>query len=128
MLKKIVVMCAVAAFSASAFAGGAVAIANNGASIDKAGVGAVYRGEQSGFKAFALPGDDATNNAFAEAYTGKSAADLKKIQNNNVFAGKALPPKAVDSVADMLKAVATTPNGVGYVPAGSADATVKVIQ
>jgi|GEM_PF-5799478 len=128
MVKKILIICAVAAFSANAFAGGAVAIANKDATIDKAGVGAAYRGEKSGFKAFSLSGDDATSNAFAEKYTGKSATDLKKIENNNVFSGKALPPKPVDSVANMLKEVSSTPNGIGYVPDGAADASVKVIQ
>ena len=115
-------------FAGSAFAGGVVAIANPGATIDKDGIGRVYKGDLSGFKAFDLPAGDASREAFAQAYTGKSADGLKKVQDQNVFSGKSLPPKGVGSVADMIKAVASTPNGVGYVPDGSADASVKMIK
>jgi len=111
-----------------AFAGNVVAITNKSLTIDKGDIGKVYRGELSDFKAFDLPESDASRAAFADAYTGKSAAALKKIQNLNVFAGRSLPPKVVDSAGDMVKAVSSTPNGVGYVPESAADGSVRVVK
>jgi ABC-type phosphate transport system substrate-binding protein len=112
----------------SAFAGGVVAITNKSLTIDKADIGKVYRGDLSGFKAFDLPEGNASRTAFADAYTGKSAAALKKTQDQNVFAGRSLPPKVLDSAADMVKTVSSTPNGIGYVPESAADESVRVVK
>ena len=115
-------------FAGSAFAGDVVAIVNPSVSIDKASVGKIYKSELSGFRAFDLPEGDANRETFAKSYTGKSADSLKMLQMQSLMAGRSLPPKVVDSVADMIKAVASTPNGVGYVPSDSVNASVKVIQ
>src|ERR1035437_8033640 len=98
----IIAACFFAVCAVPAFAGDVVAITNKSLTIDKGDIGKVYRGDMSGFKAFDLPEGDAARAAFADAYTGKSAAALKKVQNQNVFAGRSLPPKVLDSVADML--------------------------
>jgi ABC-type phosphate transport system substrate-binding protein len=44
-----------------------------------------------------------------------------------VFTGKATPPKALPSSADVVKAVAADPNAIGYVEKAAVDDTVKVV-
>lgn len=57
----------------------------------------------------------------------KNASQLKAYWSQVIFTGKGKPPKAVADSAEVKAAVASTPDAIGYVDAGSVDGTVKVL-
>jgi len=116
-----------------AFASDVVVIVNkaNDNSIDKNLVTKIYQGESrtwangGSITAYDLPEDNALRGAFDTEVVGKSQGSLKTLWTQNVFTGKALPPKSAASDDDVKKAVAANKNAIGYVKASSVDDTVK---
>lgn len=64
---------------------------------------------------------------FYSKVTGKSAAQAKSHWSKLAFTGKGTPPKEAGSSADVKKAVAGTPGGIGYIEKSAVDDTVKVV-
>ena len=67
----------------------------------------------------------------AEFYTrilGKSVATMKVLWAQNIFSGRALPPKVADPDAEVKRLIAGNRNAIGYIRAVSADDTVRVIE
>jgi ABC-type phosphate transport system substrate-binding protein len=119
---------------ADAHAGDVVVIVNKGNdSADKATIVKVYSGEAKTWSngdavaAFDLPEDNPSRAAFAGEVMGKNLSNMKALWAQNVFTGKAVPPKKLASDDEVKKAVAASKGAVGYIKAGSADDTVKVI-
>ena len=44
-----------------------------------------------------------------------------------MFSGKATPPKAVSTSADVVKAIGADANAIGYVDKAAVNSTVKVV-
>lgn len=65
---------------------------------------------------------------FCKAYTGKSAGAVKSIWAKAVFSGRAVPPKMLESEADIKSEVAKDKNAVGYVNESSVDSSVRVVR
>jgi ABC-type phosphate transport system substrate-binding protein len=112
-----------------------VVIANKAASesMSKEQVSDIFMG-----KASALPGGGAAaphdlpeNSALREEFysklTGKSAAQVKSYWAKMAFTGKGIPPKEGASSAEVVKAVAGTPGGIGYVEKAAVDGSVKSV-
>lgn len=118
-----------------ACAGGIVVIVNkaNDNAIDKALVAKIYQGDSrtwpngGSISAYDLPEDNASRAGFDTEIVGKSQGALKSLWAQNVFTGKALPPKSAASDEDVKKAVAANKNAIGYIQSGSADDNVKVV-
>ena len=133
---RILIASALLACLAPAYAGDVVAIVNkaNDNTIDKALVARIYLGEArtwpngGSIAAYDLPEDNPARGAFDADVVGKSQAGLKSLWAQNVFTGKALPPKSAASDEDVKKAVAANKNAIGYVKAGSLDDTVKAVR
>ncbi|MDX1251894.1 MAG: hypothetical protein IDH49_06530 [Gammaproteobacteria bacterium] len=115
------------------WAGDVVGIVNKGNAnaVDKAFVVKVYTGEAKawadGGPVFAVDQGE-SNPVRADFYgniLGKSAANMKALWAQNIFAGKALPPKVVDQDAEVKKVVSANKNAIGYISASSVDDTVK---
>ena len=58
-------------------------------------------------------------DAFARAILGKSAAALESFWQQQIFAGKDVPPAEKGSDADVLAFVRGNPKAIGYVAAGT---------
>ena len=118
-----------------ASAGGIVVIVNkaNDNAIDKTLVAKIYQGDSrtwpngGSITAYDLPEDNSSRAGFDSEIVGKSQGALKSLWAQNVFTGKALPPKTAASDEDVKKAVAANKNAIGYVQSGSADDSVKVV-
>ena len=68
---------------------------------------------------------------FAEFYTrilGKSVTTMKVLWAQNIFSGRALPPKVADPDAEVKRLIAGNRNAIGYIRAVSVDDTVRVIE
>lgn len=76
-----------------------------------------------------LKAGDPTREAFSQAVHGRGASAIASYWQQQIFAGKDVPPEEKGSPADVLAFVAATPGAVGYVPAGTnVGAGVKVIK
>lgn len=118
-----------------ALADGLVVIVNkaNDNAVDKVLVAKIYRGEARSWPnggavaAYDLPEDNLLREDFDGAIVGKSEAALKTLWNQNVFTGKALPPKVGASDEEVRKAVAANKGAIGYIQSRNADDSVKVV-
>ena len=134
-LKHIISTLALLAAAGLSHAGDVVVIVNkaNDNSVDKALVAKIYTGESKvwanggSISAIDLTDDNPGRASFANDFVGKSPAALKSLWTQNVFTGKAVPPKAMASDDDVKKAVAANKGAIGYIKAASADDTVKVV-
>jgi ABC-type phosphate transport system substrate-binding protein len=121
--------------AAPAMAGDIVVIVNkaNANSIDKNLIVKVYSGETKSWAgggaitSFDLPDSNAERGAFAEQVMGRTTGNMKSLWAQNVFTGKAVPPKVVDSDEAVKKAVAANPGAIGYIKSSSVDDSVKVV-
>ena len=121
------------AAASTAFAGDFVVIVNkaNDNAVDKALVTKFFLGESKSWPnggsvvVYDLPEDNPVRAAFDNEVVGKSPASLKSLWTQNVFTGKALPPKSAATDDDVKKAVAANKNAIGYVKATSLDDSVK---
>lgn len=106
---------------------------DNPSQIDAAYVAQIYTGTLKGWPdgtpVFALDQmeDTPARRQFYTQIVGKSAAAMKAIWSQNIFAGKGLPPKVASPDAEMKRLVATNRNAIGYVLATQVDASVRVI-
>lgn len=71
--------------------------------------------------------EGAVRTEFYKKVTEKDAAQVKAIWSKLVFTGKATPPKEVATDADVKKAVAADPKGIGYIEKSAVDASVKAV-
>lgn len=85
------------------------------------------KGWPDGSPAFTLdlPEDHALRAAFSQQWLGRSVANVRAIWAQNIFTGKAMPPRVTSAEAEMRRLVATNRNAVGYVSAAMVDASVK---
>jgi ABC-type phosphate transport system substrate-binding protein len=64
---------------------------------------------------------------FYKKVADKEPSQVKAIWSKLVFTGKGTLPKEYPSNAEVKKAVAADPNGIGYIDKSAVDASVKVI-
>jgi ABC-type phosphate transport system substrate-binding protein len=64
---------------------------------------------------------------FYSKVAGKDESQVKAIWSKLVFTGKATAPKELPASADVVKAVASDPNSIGYVDKSAIDPSVKVV-
>ena len=127
----LLVLCALPAI---ALADDVVVIVNkaNDNTVDKALVAKIYKGESRSWPgggaiaAFDLPEDSLVRADFSSGFVGKSETALKALWSQNVFSGKASPPKAARSDEEVKKAVAANKNAIGYIQSRNVDDSVKV--
>ncbi|EAT13520.1 phosphate ABC transporter substrate-binding protein [Bermanella marisrubri] len=106
---------------------------SNGAALDKDVVQRIYLGKTRAFPGggeavpITLPEGSPANADFTQNFLAKSPKQLKSYWAKMVFTGKGTPPREVASAAEMVKLIASNPSLIGFVPAGSADGSVKVV-
>lgn len=71
---------------------------------------------------------NAARTEFEQKVLKKSSSQVKAYWSKLVFTGKGKPPQELASDSDILKAVASSANAIGYVDAKSVDGSVKVIK
>ncbi|WP_230412059.1 type 2 periplasmic-binding domain-containing protein [Undibacterium hunanense] len=84
-----------------------------------------------GKSAMFTPVDQSENAPIRAEFYKKAAekdlSEVKSIWSKLVFTGKGTAPKEVHSNAEVKKAVAANPTGIGYIDKSAVDATVKVV-
>jgi ABC-type phosphate transport system substrate-binding protein len=105
----------------------------NANAVDRALVARIYTGDAkawpdgSGVVAIDLPEGSPVREAFISQVLSKSSANMKALWAQNVFSGKALPPKSVASDDEVKRAVSGNKNAIGYIKATSVDDTVRAV-
>ncbi|NPU92790.1 MAG: phosphate ABC transporter substrate-binding protein [Gammaproteobacteria bacterium] len=64
---------------------------------------------------------------FVSKVIDKDEAQMKSYWSRLIFTGKGVPPKVVESDAEVKDMVARNPDTIGFIDAAAADATVKVV-
>lgn len=101
--------------------------------IDKAYVVGIYTGRLKGWPdgspVFPLDQDlgGEVRDAFCQEWLGRSPAAVNAIWAQNIFTGKALPPKIVAADERMKRIVATNRNAIGYIRRSALDDTVRAL-
>jgi ABC-type phosphate transport system substrate-binding protein len=99
-------------------------------SVDTGTLVGIYSLDQTRWSdgAAVVPFDTATDaqDAFYSAL-GQSAGQMKKVWLRKKLSGEGQPPESLGSDAEVLQKVASTPGAVGFVSAGAADGSVKVL-
>lgn len=87
----------------------------------------IYLGRSTALKPFDNADKSAVRAEFYSKVTGKDESQMKAIWSKLVFTGKATPPKALGSDAEVMQAVAADPNSIGYIDKSAVGPSVKVI-
>jgi ABC-type phosphate transport system substrate-binding protein len=135
MRVTLLISIAAAAFPLQASAGDYVVIVNkdNSAAADKAAVAKMFSGEMKSWgdgtavKPVDLPEDNSVRASFTTEVVGKSVASMKAFWAQNVFSGKALPPKQMGSDDDVKKFVGSNKGAIGYIKPSSLDDSVRAV-
>ena len=104
----------------------------NNATIDEEQITKIFLGQTKTFSggAEATPVDIKESPAreeFGNKVLKKSPSQLKALWARQIFTGGAKPPRELGGDDEVLKFVASTPGAIGYVDAGKANASVKVV-
>lgn len=133
LLMKLLVFSA-CLISAGAFAGGVVVVAPGSAigSVDKTAIERVFLGQASEIGGVSVTPinqneGQAIREQFEEQVLGMSGSRLRSHWSRLIFTGAAQPPRNVGGDADVKSFVASNPNAIGYISAGSVDASVRVV-
>jgi ABC-type phosphate transport system substrate-binding protein len=86
----------------------------------------IYLGKSKALKPVETAGAPIRSQFYSKV-AGKDEAQVKAIWSKLVFTGKATAPKELPTSADVVKAVASDPNSIGYVDKTAVDPSVKVV-
>ncbi|MDC8770355.1 type 2 periplasmic-binding domain-containing protein [Roseateles albus] len=105
---------------------------SNAATIDEEQITKIFLGQTKTFSggAEATPvdiKDSPVREEFGNKVLKKNPSQLKALWARQIFTGGAKPPRELASDEEVIKFVASTPGAIGYVDAGKANATVKVV-
>ncbi|HEX4940204.1 MAG TPA: phosphate ABC transporter substrate-binding protein [Candidatus Kapabacteria bacterium] len=73
------------------------------------------------------PEGSPTRVEFVSKVIDKEEAQMKSYWSRLIFTGKGVPPKVVETDAEVKDMVARNPDTIGFIDAAAADATVKVV-
>ncbi|MDE2428114.1 MAG: hypothetical protein KGM99_05255 [Burkholderiales bacterium] len=129
-MKKLALVAALLSASSLAMAGEIVVVvnlANPATAMTAAQASQFFLGKSSMF----TPVDQADNAPiradFYKRVCDKDLSEVKTIWSKLVFTGKAAAPKEYRSNAEVKKAIAANPTGIGYIDKSAVDSTVKVV-
>lgn len=74
------------------------------------------------------PATAAIREAFSKAVHGRGAAQVESYWQQQIFAGKDVPPDVKGSDADVIAFVSANPGAIGYVSASASASGVKVVK
>ncbi len=101
--------------------------------VDREFVVRVYTGTIKGWPdgspVFALdqPDDSEARQLFCTTILRKSVANVRAIWSQNIFTGKAFPPRVTTADGEMKRIVANNRNAIGYIRASQVDSSVRVV-
>lgn len=106
---------------------------SNASALDDEQISKIFLGQTKTFAGGgeAIPVDQkdgAAREDFGNKVLKKNQSQLKALWARQIFTGGAKPPKELGGDDEVLKFVASTPGAIGYVEAGKANSSVKVVK
>lgn len=89
------------------------------ASMGKSQVADIFMKKTTGWAPVDLDKGNATRVAFSSAVLGRDVSAVQAYWQQQIFAGRDVPPTVKASDADVLAHVRSNPKGIGYVAAGT---------
>ena len=88
-----------------------------------------FRQLPSGLSAFPadLPATQPERAAFYRLLVNKELAEINSYWARLVFSGRTVPPRQSDGNDDLLKWLAATPGGIGYMERAKVDGRVRIV-
>ncbi|MCH8618090.1 hypothetical protein [Undibacterium sp. TS12] len=86
-----------------------------------------FLGKSAMFTPVDLPENSPIRAEFYKKVADKDMSEVKTIWSKLVFTGKGTAPKEMHNNAEVKKAVAANPTGIGYIERSAVDSTVKVV-
>jgi hypothetical protein len=78
-------------------------------------------------RVFVLPDRHPAHQEFSKRSLDLYPRQLRRVWDRHLFSGSGAVPTQVETVEEMLERVATTPGAVGYLPTGSGNDSVRII-
>jgi ABC-type phosphate transport system substrate-binding protein len=136
MLLKKITLCAALLFASSAALAELTIVVNpaNSNDLDAKKVQRIFLGKDKKFPdgsevlAVNLSADSTTRNTFDETVLGRNSSQVSAYWSKLVFTGKGIPPKEVNSDAEVIDLVSKNPSVIGYVDSSSLTDAVKAIK
>lgn len=126
MIKKLIIIAATL-FALPALAQIAVIVhPSNSSNLTNEELVRIYTGRSNAFNAVNLAESVPLRAQFDEKGVGRTSAQLKAHWSKLVFTGKGTPPTELASEQEVLNFVASNPQAIGYISAGSVSDAVKV--
>ena len=100
---------------------------SNAGELSKEQVTDIFLGKSTTFTAIDQADGGAIQEEFHSRIVGRTSAQIKAYWTKLVFTGKGVPPKKLNSSAEIKKAVEADPNAIGYIDKAAVDSTVKVL-
>lgn len=106
---------------------------SNASAMDKDAIKRIFLGKTRAFPGggeavpVSLNEGSPANTDFTKGVLSKTPKQLKAYWAKMVFTGKGTPPRQMDSPSKLLEIIAANPSLIGFVPAGTANASVKVV-
>ncbi|PXX45258.1 hypothetical protein DFR42_102486 [Undibacterium pigrum] len=101
--------------------------ANPATAMTSAQASQFFLGKSAMFTPVDLPENSPIRAEFYKKVADKDLSEVKTIWSKLVFTGKGTAPKEMHNYAEVKKAVAANPTGIGYIERSAVDATVKVV-
>ncbi len=107
--------------------------ASNTAEIDQKTISKIYLGKAKRFpgggdaKPIGLKDGSDTTEEFNEVVLNKKSAQLKSYWSKLVFTGKGTPPQQLETDAEVIELVKSTPNAIGFISSGDGVSGVRVV-
>lgn len=106
---------------------------DNAASLSAKDVQRIFLGKEKKFSTgdetipVNLPADNTTRANFDDAVLGRSTAQVAAYWAKLVFTGKGIPPKEVNSDADVINLIKSNKSVIGYIDESAVTGDVKVV-
>ena len=86
-----------------------------------------FLGKSAMFQPVDLAESSPMRAEFYKKVADKDLSEVKSIWSKLVFTGKGTAPKEMHNNAEVKKAIAANPTGIGYIERSAVDSTVKVV-
>jgi len=106
---------------------------SNASSIDQSSIKRLFLGKTKAFSngraaiLLSLSPSSPLVDEFNKKVMGKSGSQIKAHWSKMIFTGKGTPPQEMASAAEILAAVSTNPDAIGFIDASSVTDAVKVV-
>lgn len=106
---------------------------SNDSTFDKSSIKKIFLGKSKSFSngraaiLLSSKADDPITDEFNKKVIGKSSNQVNAYWSKMIFTGKGTPPQEMASTSEIITAISSNPDAIGYMDASAATGDVKVV-